>query len=66
MQKLKKGGVCMGKDTTSTNKKQTSIQGGIYPSQKYVPGESVDEHKDIEDATIMLAGDEIRQQNENL
>jgi hypothetical protein len=47
-------------------KKQTSIQGGVYPSQKYVPGDSVDKHKDIEDATIMLAGDEIRQQNENL
>ncbi|MDM5331443.1 hypothetical protein [Neobacillus sp. CF12] len=56
----------MGKETNSTNKKQTSIQGGIYPSQKYVPGDSVDKHKDIEDATIMLAGDEIRQQNENL
>lgn len=56
----------MVKETNSSNKKQTSIQGGIYPSQKYVPGDSVDEHKDIEDATIMLAGDEIRQQNENL
>jgi hypothetical protein len=56
----------MAKKTTSSNKKQTSIQGGIYPSQKYVPGESVDEHKNIEDANIMLTGDEIRQQNENL
>ncbi len=56
----------MAEKTTSSNKKQTSIQGGIYPSQKYVPGDSVDEHKDFEDATIMLAGDEIRQQNENL
>ncbi|MEH7181182.1 hypothetical protein [Neobacillus vireti] len=56
----------MAKETTSSNKKQTSIHGGIYPSQKYVPGESVDEHKDIEDANIMLTGDEIRQQNENL
>ena len=56
----------MTKKTTSSNKKQTSIQGGIYPSQKYVPGESVDEHKNIVDANIMLTGDEIRQQNENL
>lgn len=56
----------MAREFTSSKKKQTSILGGIYPSQKYVPGDSVDKHKDIEDATIMLAGDEIRQQNENL
>jgi hypothetical protein len=54
------------KEFTSSEKKQTSIQGGVFPSQKYVPGDSVDKHKDFEDATIMLAGDEIRQQNENL
>lgn len=51
---------------TSSSKKANIHSRGIYPSQKYVPGDSVDEHKDIEDATIMLAGDEIRQQNENL
>ncbi|SDL88646.1 hypothetical protein [Bacillus sp. OK048] len=56
----------MAKKTTSSDKKQTSIQGGVYPSQKYVPGGSVDEHKEFEDTNIMLAGDEILQQNENL
>ncbi|MEC1525041.1 hypothetical protein P9D43_23830 [Neobacillus niacini] len=56
----------MGKDSSSSNKKQTSIHGGIYPTEKYVPGESVDRHKDLEDANILITGDEIRQQNENL
>ncbi|WP_176525770.1 hypothetical protein [Bacillus sp. AFS001701] len=30
------------------------------------PGHSVDEHRKIETANIILAGEEIRQQNENL
>jgi hypothetical protein len=56
----------MGKESSSSKKKQTSIHGGIYPSEKYVPGESVDQHKELEDANVLITGDEIRQQNENL
>ncbi|MEH7113667.1 hypothetical protein V7124_14930 [Neobacillus niacini] len=56
----------MAKESNLSKKKQTSIHGGVYPSQKYVPGDSVDNHKDLEDANIMLTGDEILQQNENL
>lgn len=56
----------MGKESSSSKKKQTSIHGGIYPTEKYVPGESVDQHKELQDANIMITGDEIRQQNENL
>ncbi|WP_423407021.1 hypothetical protein AABM38_14190 [Heyndrickxia sp. MSNUG] len=36
------------------------------PNQRFVPGGSVDEHRDIEAANILLTGDEIKQQNENL
>jgi hypothetical protein len=40
--------------------------GGISPTASKIPGESIDEHRNIETANIMLTGDEIRQQNENL
>ncbi|MEH7441433.1 hypothetical protein V7201_03770 [Bacillus sp. JJ1122] len=36
------------------------------PNQRFVPGRSVDEHRDIEAGNILLTGDEIKQQNENL
>ncbi|MBT2695821.1 hypothetical protein [Bacillus sp. ISL-55] len=36
------------------------------PNQRYVPGGSVDEHRDFEAGNIILTGDEIKQQNENL
>jgi hypothetical protein len=36
------------------------------PNQRFVPGDSVDEHRNIEDGNIILTGDEIKQQNENL
>lgn len=39
---------------------------GRQPSQRYIPGESVDEHSKIEAGNILLTGDEIKQQNENL
>lgn len=35
-------------------------------NQRFVPGGSVDEHRDIEAGNIILTGDEIKQQNENL
>jgi hypothetical protein len=43
-----------------------SSLGGIAPNASKIPGESIDEHRNIETANIMLTGDEIRQQNENL
>ncbi|ESU33884.1 hypothetical protein G3A_03575 [Bacillus sp. 17376] len=36
------------------------------PNQRYVPGGSVDQHRDFETGNIILTGDEIKQQNENL
>lgn len=36
------------------------------PNQRFIPGGSVDEHRDIEAGNILLTGDEIKQQNENL
>jgi hypothetical protein len=43
-----------------------SALGGMSPNASKIPGESIDEHRNIETANIMLTGDEIRQQNENL
>ncbi|MGG3564493.1 hypothetical protein ABES03_23150 [Neobacillus rhizosphaerae] len=40
--------------------------GSTIPKKKYVAGESVDEHTFFEEANIILTGDEILQQNENL
>lgn len=54
-------------------KKDENIQNGYdaltsthTPNQRFVPGGSVDEHRDIEAGNILLTGDEIKQQNENL
>ncbi|MDQ1145488.1 hypothetical protein QE429_002315 [Bacillus sp. SORGH_AS 510] len=38
----------------------------VIPAKKYVAGDSVDKHSDLEEANIILTGDEIHQQNENL
>ncbi|MCM3664237.1 hypothetical protein M3204_07465 [Mesobacillus subterraneus] len=35
-------------------------------NQRFVPGGSVDQHRDIEAGNLILTGDEIKQQNENL
>ncbi|MGM0899598.1 hypothetical protein [Mesobacillus maritimus] len=43
-----------------------SSLGGMSPNASEIPGESIDEHRNIETANILLTGDEIRQQNENL
>lgn len=43
-----------------------SSYGGMSPNASKIPGDSIDEHREIETANIMLTGDEIRQQNENL
>ncbi|MFC0270374.1 hypothetical protein ACFFIX_02730 [Metabacillus herbersteinensis] len=53
--------------TPVTNKKQFTIQtDGTSPNQKSIPGDSVDEHKNLEVANAIISGDEIKQQNENL
>ena len=39
---------------------------GRPPNQRKVSGDSVDEHSYIEAGNILLTGDEIKQQNENL
>jgi hypothetical protein len=56
-----------------TFNKDENIQNGkdaqkstYTPNQRFVPGSSVDEHRDIEAGNILLTGDEIKQQNENL
>ncbi|RDU36514.1 hypothetical protein DRW41_13370 [Neobacillus piezotolerans] len=40
--------------------------GDTYPNPESIPGGSVEEHKQLEEANTILTGDEIRQQNENL
>ncbi|WML31036.1 hypothetical protein RCG24_03820 [Neobacillus sp. OS1-32] len=53
--------------TTAPKKQQLTINNGaVYPNLKNVPGDSVDEHKALEEANSLVTGDEIRQQNENL
>ncbi|WP_312472715.1 hypothetical protein [Neobacillus sp.] len=52
---------------TAPRKEQMTVNNGaIYPNQKYVAGNSVDEHKYLGEANSLLAADELGQQNENL
>lgn len=37
-----------------------------FPNLKNISGDSVDEHRDLEVANVIFAGEEIKQQNENL
>jgi hypothetical protein len=53
----KENQIQQGKDT---------LKSTYTPNQRFVPGGSVDEHRDIEAGNIILTGDEIKQQNENL
>ncbi|MBM4761945.1 hypothetical protein [Bacillus sp. B15-48] len=39
---------------------------GMVPSTSEIPGDSIDMHRAVETANILLTGDEIKQQNENL
>lgn len=53
--------------TTAPKEPQFTIEnGGIYPNKKNIPGDSVDEHKNLVEANTIIAGGEIGQQNENL
>jgi len=51
------------KDKLPINEEQMKIQADL---NNLDPGHSVDKHRKIETANIILAGEEIRQQNENL
>lgn len=44
----------------------TIESGDTYPNPESIPGNSVDEHKQLEEANTLMGGDEIKQQNENL
>ncbi|CAM3736350.1 hypothetical protein [Mesobacillus zeae] len=48
------------------NTEITIHTGDTMPNKKNTPGDSVAKHKDLEMANLILTGDEIRQQNENL
>jgi hypothetical protein len=53
--------------TTAPKEPQITINNGsLFPNLKNIAGDSVDEHKYLEEANIIITGDEIRQQNENL
>lgn len=52
------------KDGTKNDK--DTLNSTYTPNQRFVPGGSVDEHRDFEAGNIILTGDEIKQQNENL
>lgn len=53
--------------TTAPKKEQMTIENGsIFPNLKNVAGNSVNEHKALVEANIIVTGDEIKQQNENL
>jgi hypothetical protein len=54
--------------TTTPKKEKVTIEtGNRFPNLKNVAGDSVDEHKSLEEANITtVTENEIRQQNENL
>ncbi|MFF2753086.1 hypothetical protein ACFVR1_04930 [Psychrobacillus sp. NPDC058041] len=53
--------------TTAPKNSQITIENGsTFPNLRNVQGNSVNEHKALEEANIIIAGDEIKQQNENL
>jgi hypothetical protein len=53
--------------TTAPKKTVVTINNGaVFPNQKNVPGDSVDEHSRLEESNTLIAAGEIGQQNENL
>ncbi|MDQ0859451.1 hypothetical protein [Bacillus sp. V2I10] len=51
----------------SSARKQNSTKiDDAPPNQMDIEGDSVDKLRNLEEANIMLSGDEIKQQNENL
>lgn len=53
--------------TNSPSREQVTVQNGDnFPNAKNIPGDSVDGHKELEEANAIITGEEIKQQNENL
>ncbi|WP_121612225.1 hypothetical protein [Mesobacillus foraminis] len=52
-------------DTPIKKNAPPSTYGGMSPNAGKIPGDSIDEHRNIETANIILSGNEIHQQNEN-
>jgi hypothetical protein len=53
--------------TTAPKNQQVTINNGShFPNQKHLPGDSVEEYEYQKEANLLLTGDEIHQQNENL
>jgi hypothetical protein len=53
--------------TPADERPQMTIENGsVFPNKTNTPGDSVNEHKALEEANMIITGDEIRQQNENL
>lgn len=48
------------------NPEVTIENGNRFPNKKTVPGNSVNEHEDLENANAIIAEGEIEQQRENL
>lgn len=54
-------------ETTAPKQSTVTIQtDNALPNLKSIPGDSVNEHKQLELSNAITAGDEIKQQNENL
>nr|WP_106779483.1 hypothetical protein [Lysinibacillus timonensis] len=52
--------------TTAPKEEKITIENGSrFPNLRNVSGNSVGGHKELEEANIVVTGDEIRQQNEN-
>ncbi|WP_026695004.1 hypothetical protein [Peribacillus kribbensis] len=53
--------------TQAPKKKEFTIEThDTFPNPKNYPGDSVEEHKELEQANSIIAAKEIGQQNENL
>ncbi|MCQ6276192.1 hypothetical protein JMM81_14785 [Bacillus sp. V3B] len=53
--------------TTAPKKKETIIENeNNFPNSKNMAGDSVDEHKLLEEANLIFSESEIKQQTENL
>lgn len=48
------------------NREFTIRTDDVFPNSKNYPGDSVDSHKNLEAANMIIGGKEIGQQNENL
>lgn len=54
-------------ENSADAKEQVTIQtDDSLPNKKNIPGDSVEAHKELEKANALIAGEEIKQQNENL